>query len=630
HRHQVSKHPTNCGYLTSCIQHTALESSGVESKDDLKYVQQDDIRDLLPVIQQRKLLEAFKMETTKVTLYIEILTDDSAHTSLSLDSSPLPCSSSSFQSSPSPALSSCSSNRGVQSGSIADKWQENFEIPWEKMPEELRSAIANGKRPAPDKRRQMIRILVDEIRKHEANPTRSECLIICRNIIKQYPSSFADMTPGGVIIGGGFTSLLAQVKTRIENINRSGTLRRIRTSRISGQLQKPSDSYGCTQFNPELPSDETTEMLEQKRQRLETIYREEGTESGEKTEGIILKTLPSLTEDIQIRVITALESSGVESKDDLKYVQQDDIRDLLPVIQQRKLLEAFKMETTKVTLDIEILTDDSAHTSLSLDSSPLPCSSSSFQSSPSPALSSCSSNRGVQSGSIADKWQENFEIPWEKMPEELRSAIANGKRPAPDKRRQMIRILVDEIRKHEANPTRSECLIICRNIIKQYPSSFADMTPGGVIIGGGFTSLLAQVKTRIENINRSGTLRRIRTSRISGQLQKPSDSYGCTQFNPELPSDETTEMLEQKRQRLETIYREEGTESGEKTEGEDEDLNLIQLLMTYFNERIEGLILTADQYATAADVECSLVLPASPRLILLGKCLTCKEWSVKE
>ncbi|KAK2880732.1 hypothetical protein Q8A67_018000 [Cirrhinus molitorella] len=289
------------------------------------------------------------------------------------------------------------------------------------------------------------------------------------------------------------------------------------------------------------------------------------------------------------------------------------------------------------------------------------------------------------------------------MPEELRSAIANGKRPAPDKRRQMIRILVDEIRKHEANPTRSECLIICRNIIKQYPSSFADMTPGGVIIGGGFTSLLSQVKTRIENINRSGTLRRIRTSRISGQLQKPSDSYGCTQFNPEMPSDETTEMLEQKRQRLETIYREEGIESGEKTEvlnlmkstfclqrkqinqtpapsieelrnqwpylftkrgifchfesltdinvlhalelsikesgkgiakylmtkskkkdvqpviyqGEDEELNLIQLLMTYFNERIEGLILTADQYATAADVECSLVLPASPRLILL-------------
>ncbi|TRY60673.1 hypothetical protein DNTS_005023 [Danionella cerebrum] len=340
--------------------------------------------------------------------------------------------------------------------------------------------------------------------------------------------------------------------------------------------------------------------------------------------GIILKTLPSLTEDIQIRVITALESSGVESKDDLKYVQQDDIRDLLPVIQQRKLLEAFKMETTKVTLDIEILTDDSAHTIHYLV--PLHLSNQAHHQHYHLAVRTGVSNQAA----LPISGKKTLRYLGEKMPEELRSAIANGKRPAPDKRRQMIRILVDEIRKHEANPTRSECLIICRNIIKQYPSSFADMTPGGVIIGGGFTSLLAQVKTRIENINRSGTLRRIRTSRISGQLQKPSDSYGCTQFNPELPSDETTEMLEQKRQRLETIYREEGTDSGEKTEGEDEDLNLIQLLMTYFNERIEGLILTADQYATAADVECSLVLPASPRLILLGKCLTCKEWSVKE
>lgn len=58
---------------------------------------------------------------------------------------------------------------------------------------------------------------------------------------------------------------------------------------------------------------------------------------------IILKVLPNLFEDTQNQVTTALENSGVESIEDLKYVQQDDIRDLLPVIQQRKLLEAFKM-----------------------------------------------------------------------------------------------------------------------------------------------------------------------------------------------------------------------------------------------------------------------------------------------
>lgn len=58
---------------------------------------------------------------------------------------------------------------------------------------------------------------------------------------------------------------------------------------------------------------------------------------------IIFKTFPNMSEDIQKRIITALESSGVESTEDLKYLQQDDLRDLLPVIQQRKLLEAFRM-----------------------------------------------------------------------------------------------------------------------------------------------------------------------------------------------------------------------------------------------------------------------------------------------
>lgn len=63
---------------------------------------------------------------------------------------------------------------------------------------------------------------------------------------------------------------------------------------------------------------------------------------GDEIKTIILKALPNLSEDTQNQVITALEISGVESIEDLTYVQQDDIRDFLPVIQQRKLLEAFR------------------------------------------------------------------------------------------------------------------------------------------------------------------------------------------------------------------------------------------------------------------------------------------------
>ncbi|KAK3518932.1 hypothetical protein QTP70_015964 [Hemibagrus guttatus] len=47
-------------------------------------------------------------------------------------------------------------------------------------------------------------------------------------------------------------------------------------------------------------------------------------------------------------------------------------------------------------------------------------------------------------------------------------------------------------------------------------------------------------------------------------------------------------------------------------------LRLIQLLMAYFDERTDGLILLADMSASAADVERTLNLPASPSLILLG------------
>ncbi|XP_059354194.1 uncharacterized protein LOC132157507 [Carassius carassius] len=417
---------------------------------------------------------------------------------------------------------------------------------------------------------------------------------------------------------------------------------------------------------------------------------------------IILRALPSLTEEIREHVITSLERSGVESIEDLVYVQQEDLKDVLPIIQQRKLLEAFKLETTKVTLDLQILPDESTDTSMSSLSSPQPCTSSS--SSSSRASTPCTLSKASQSPNISSKWYENFEIPWDKMPVEVQSAIANSKRPAPDKRRQMIRILADEIRKCENNPTRNECLIICRNIVKHFPNSFADMTPSGVIIGSGCTSLLCQLKTRIENMNRAGTKNRLRTSKVPGQQhQRPSDSYGCTQFNPELPPEETYETLEQKRQQLETIYRQEGIRSGEKgevinlmkttfclqrrhinqapspsiedmriqwpylftqrgifihfelltdinvlrvldlsikecgqgirkylqtksknkdvqsivTQDEDGELTLIQLLMAYFDEGIEGLILRADISATAADVESTLTIPASPRLILL-------------
>lgn len=159
----------------------------------------------------------------------------------------------------------------------------------------------------------MVRVLVDEMRKYEANPTRSQCLTVCRNIVRQYPQSFADVFADGSLMAGGYTSLLIQVKTRIENLNRDSNFARHRASRSSGSSsgckRGPTDSYGCTRFQPELPPEETDDTIEQKRQRLEEIYRQEGARGIERAE---VSSLMEITFCLQRRHINRIPAPAIE------------------------------------------------------------------------------------------------------------------------------------------------------------------------------------------------------------------------------------------------------------------------------------------------------------------------------
>ncbi len=65
------------------------------------------------------------------------------------------------------------------------------------------------------------------------------------------------------------------------------------------------------------------------------------THLSEEIKGIIHKTLPNLPEEIQLQIISTLQSSGLESKEDLRYVQKEDIA-MLPIIHLQKLMDAFK------------------------------------------------------------------------------------------------------------------------------------------------------------------------------------------------------------------------------------------------------------------------------------------------
>nr|XP_046236002.1 uncharacterized protein LOC124054270 isoform X2 [Scatophagus argus] len=434
-------------------------------------------------------------------------------------------------------------------------------------------------------------------------------------------------------------------------------------------------------------------------------------ELSEEIKEVICNTLPRISEETQWQIITKLQSSGLESREDLKHVQQEDLAGLLPAVQLRKLLNAFRSEVETLELDQVIPTSSpqsgASFESPSLSSGPAPHPSQLSNTALSPGragLGYPSSSLYAVPSQILNSWSETFQVPWPQMPQEILSAVADGRRPKPVERRQMVRVLVDEMRKFETNPSRSECLTVVRNIIRQYPKSFADITPNGSLLGRGYMSLLIQVKNRVDNVNRGSRGRRAFRSGSTFKRGQ-SDTYGCTRLQPELPPEETDETMEQSRQTLEEIYKQEGAGGAVRADVKDlmkltfclqrhhinvlpppsvadlkskwpflftqryifahfesltdisvlrsfevameecgraiteyfrwkpsnkdvmdvlsnrKDkemaLHIVQLLMAHFGENLSGLVLIIDESATAADVETTFTLPASPRLILL-------------
>lgn len=138
----------------------------------------------------------------------------------------------------------------------------------------------------------MIRTIVAAIRSHCPNPTKAECCQIAKNVVAQYPKSFSDVTDEGDLLGSGYTSILNQIKTRVEHVNRGNTLARIRRPKRTNENNDDTpqlknicikvDTYGCINWQPHnLPEGETMDSLEVKRQMLVTLYRKEGPRCAE-------------------------------------------------------------------------------------------------------------------------------------------------------------------------------------------------------------------------------------------------------------------------------------------------------------------------------------------------------------
>lgn len=81
----------------------------------------------------------------------------------------------------------------------------------------------------------MIRIVEEAMRLHCPNPSLAACTEVARMIVGQFPTTFADKTADDEQLGRGYYSILKQLKTRVEYVNRYLFASRTRQLRKRGR-----------------------------------------------------------------------------------------------------------------------------------------------------------------------------------------------------------------------------------------------------------------------------------------------------------------------------------------------------------------------------------------------------------
>ena len=104
-------------------------------------------------------------------------------------------------------------------GQVSPNWAHEFQIPWSKMSKrDLISIVEKGKRPTPKARREMVRVIMDDVVKQDPRPGKKALECITRRIVAKYPSSFKDVLEGS-LVGSGHESLCRQLINRAEHQN---------------------------------------------------------------------------------------------------------------------------------------------------------------------------------------------------------------------------------------------------------------------------------------------------------------------------------------------------------------------------------------------------------------------------
>ncbi|XP_071345452.1 uncharacterized protein [Trachinotus anak] len=131
---------------------------------------------------------------------------------------------------------------------------ETYSVPWHKMPPNLMVPLGEKKRAPPKERREMVRIIIDDLlSKEPGRPGRAKLRGIAKQIVEQYPCSFQDRELNGTnVIGTGYDALFIQLENRVENARRPSLIcsEKRPAEDVMRKKSRNSDRYGCVEWQP--------------------------------------------------------------------------------------------------------------------------------------------------------------------------------------------------------------------------------------------------------------------------------------------------------------------------------------------------------------------------------------------
>ncbi|MEQ2301168.1 hypothetical protein AMECASPLE_033143 [Ameca splendens] len=125
----------------------------------------------------------------------------------------------------------------------------------------------------------MIRIIVKEMMKACASPSRRASTEIAKRLVAMYPNSLQDVIEGDVV-GQGYHSLVKQIQARIEKEKRSSSSMIQKRKKGSDDTDEVSpekrasiqDTYGCIKWDMKfLPVSETSESQQEKQKQMKIL-----------------------------------------------------------------------------------------------------------------------------------------------------------------------------------------------------------------------------------------------------------------------------------------------------------------------------------------------------------------------